>query len=108
MRISRRQPPTRPTASEPHAFVDPPDPRLGLALGGSARGGSVMGMAGPAAITLYSGRIEAMTQRLVDLVEQFCQYQRKQRGKTDRGVSTSTSSGKLAPTTCVYPLKDQR
>jgi len=54
VRISRRQPPTRPTASEPHAFVDPPDPRLGLALGGSARGGSVMGMAGPAAITLYS------------------------------------------------------
>ena len=31
---------------------------------------------------------EAMAQRVVDLVEQFCQYQRKQRGKTERGVST--------------------
>ena len=29
-----------------------------------------------------------MAQRVVDLVEQFCQYQRKQRGKTERGVST--------------------
>ena len=27
-----------------------------------------------------------MTQQLVDLVEQFCQYQRKQRGKTEGGV----------------------
>lgn len=29
-----------------------------------------------------------MTQRLVELVDQFCQYQRKQRGKTDGGVTT--------------------
>jgi len=29
-----------------------------------------------------------MTQRLGELVEQFCQYQRKQRGKTDGGVRT--------------------
>ncbi len=29
-----------------------------------------------------------MTQQLVDLVEQFCQYQLKQRGKTERGVQT--------------------
>ncbi len=29
-----------------------------------------------------------MTQRLIDLVDQFCQYQRKQRGKTDGGVRT--------------------
>jgi len=26
-----------------------------------------------------------MTQQLVDLVEQFCQYQLKQRGKTEGG-----------------------
>jgi site-specific recombinase XerD len=29
-----------------------------------------------------------MAQRLVDLLEQFCQYQRKQRGKAEGGVST--------------------
>ncbi len=29
-----------------------------------------------------------MTQRLVELVEQFCHYQRKQRGKTEGGVRT--------------------
>ena len=29
-----------------------------------------------------------MTQRLADLVEQFCQYQRKQRGKAEGGVTT--------------------
>ena len=30
-------------------------------------------------------RGNAMTQQLVDLVEQFCQYQLKQRGKTEGG-----------------------
>ena len=29
-----------------------------------------------------------MTQQLVDLVEQFCQYQLKQRGKTEGGVQS--------------------
>ena len=29
-----------------------------------------------------------MTQRLPELVEQFCQYQRKQLGKTEDGVQT--------------------
>jgi site-specific recombinase XerD len=29
-----------------------------------------------------------MTQRLIDSVDQFCQYQRKQRGKTEGGVRT--------------------
>ncbi|MCX5728064.1 MAG: hypothetical protein NTZ28_04360 [Nitrospirae bacterium] len=29
-----------------------------------------------------------MTQQLVDLVEQFCLYQRKQRGKTEGGVQS--------------------
>lgn len=29
-----------------------------------------------------------MTQKLKDLVDQFCQYQRKQRGMTDGGVKT--------------------
>ena len=29
-----------------------------------------------------------MTQHLSELVEQFCQYQRKQRGKTHGGVTT--------------------
>ena len=33
-------------------------------------------------------RTVAMTQHLVELVEQFCQYQRKQRGKTHGGVTT--------------------
>jgi site-specific recombinase XerD len=33
-------------------------------------------------------RTEAMTQRLPELVEAFCQYQRKQRGKTADGVQT--------------------
>ena len=29
-----------------------------------------------------------MTQPLTDLVEQFCNFQRKQRGKTEGGVKT--------------------
>jgi site-specific recombinase XerD len=29
-----------------------------------------------------------MAQTLIDLVEQFCAFQRKQRGKTERGVGT--------------------
>jgi hypothetical protein len=29
-----------------------------------------------------------MAQPLIDLVEQFCTFQRKQRGKTERGVKT--------------------
>ena len=29
-----------------------------------------------------------MAQQLVDLVEQFCHFQRKQRGKTEGGVRT--------------------
>jgi hypothetical protein len=29
-----------------------------------------------------------MAQPLIDLVEQFCTFQRKQRGKTERGVRT--------------------
>ena len=29
-----------------------------------------------------------MTQRIGDLVEQFCQYQGKQRGRAERGVRT--------------------
>jgi hypothetical protein len=33
-------------------------------------------------------RGNAMTQQLVDLVEQFCQYQLKQRGKTEGGVQS--------------------
>jgi hypothetical protein len=33
-------------------------------------------------------RTEAMTQHLVDLIEQFCGYQRKQRGRTEGGVKT--------------------
>jgi hypothetical protein len=33
-------------------------------------------------------RGNAMTQPLVDLVEQFCQYQLKQRGKTEGGVQS--------------------
>ncbi len=35
-----------------------------------------------------AGQATAVTHRLVALVEQFCQYQRKQRGKTDGGVAT--------------------
>src|SRR5438477_11282514 len=33
-------------------------------------------------------RTESMTQPLTDLVEQFCNFQRKQRGKTEGGVKT--------------------
>src|SRR6266540_3201175 len=33
-------------------------------------------------------RTESMTQPLTDLVEQFCNFQRKQRGKTEGGVRT--------------------
>ena len=33
-------------------------------------------------------RTEAMAQPLVELVDQFCTYQRKQRGKTEGGVRT--------------------
>src|SRR5262245_19181777 len=33
-------------------------------------------------------RTDAMAQHVVDLVEQFCLYQRKQRGRTDGGVKT--------------------
>jgi integrase/recombinase XerC len=33
-------------------------------------------------------RTEIMAQQLTDLVEQFCSFQRKQRGKTDGGVRT--------------------
>ena len=33
-------------------------------------------------------RTETMAQQLVDLVEQFCHFQRKQRGKTEGGVRT--------------------
>jgi hypothetical protein len=33
-------------------------------------------------------RTETMTQPLVELVEQFCNYQRKQRGRSDGGVRT--------------------
>src|SRR5213078_3713774 len=33
-------------------------------------------------------RTAAMAQPLVELVEQFCTYQRKQRGKTEGGVRT--------------------
>src|SRR5207245_9337659 len=33
-------------------------------------------------------RTEAMAQQLTDLVEQFCNFQRKQRGKTEGGVRT--------------------
>jgi integrase/recombinase XerC len=31
---------------------------------------------------------EAKSQQLIELVDQFCQYQRKQRGKTEGGVAT--------------------
>ena len=34
-------------------------------------------------------RTESMAQPLTDLVEQFCNFQRKQRGKTEGGVKTS-------------------
>src|SRR5262249_29754019 len=34
------------------------------------------------------GRTETMTHPLADLVEQFCAYQRKQRGRTEGGVKT--------------------
>src|SRR5262249_9791742 len=34
------------------------------------------------------GRTETMTQPLIDLVEQFCTYQRKQRGRTEGGGKT--------------------
>jgi hypothetical protein len=37
-----------------HSFVEPWDPRLGLALGGSAQGGRTLGMAGPVAMTMQS------------------------------------------------------
>ena len=33
-------------------------------------------------------RTETMAQQLTDLVEQFCNFQRKQRGKTEGGVRT--------------------
>src|SRR5919201_6284293 len=33
-------------------------------------------------------RTESMTQPLTELVEQFCNFQRKQRGKTEGGVRT--------------------
>src|SRR3989442_1292868 len=33
-------------------------------------------------------RTDAMAQQLTDLVEQFCNFQRKQRGKTEGGVRT--------------------
>jgi site-specific recombinase XerD len=33
-------------------------------------------------------RTESMAQPLTDLVEQFCNFQRKQRGKTEGGVKT--------------------
>src|SRR5713101_3374931 len=33
-------------------------------------------------------RTEAMAQQLLELVEQFCNFQRKQRGKTHGGVKT--------------------
>jgi hypothetical protein len=33
-------------------------------------------------------RTESMAQSLTDLVEQFCTFQRKQRGKTEGGVKT--------------------
>src|SRR5690242_8056360 len=33
-------------------------------------------------------RTNAMTQQLVELVEQFCHFQHKQRGKSHRGVRT--------------------
>src|SRR5713101_5732214 len=33
-------------------------------------------------------RTDAMTQQLVELVEQFCHFQHKQRGKSERGVQT--------------------
>ena len=33
-------------------------------------------------------RTEVMAQQLVELVEQFCNFQRKQRGKTEAGVRT--------------------
>ena len=45
-------------ATGPHPFLEPPDPRLGLALAGSARGGATLGMAGPAAIAMYSNELD--------------------------------------------------
>src|SRR5215470_8613377 len=33
-------------------------------------------------------RTDAMAQQLTDLIEQFCNFQRKQRGKTEAGVRT--------------------
>jgi len=33
-------------------------------------------------------RTERMAQQLTDLIEQFCTFQRKQRGKTEGGVTT--------------------
>src|SRR2546430_17264246 len=56
-------------------------------------------------------RTETMAQQLTDLVEQFCNFQRKQRGKTEGGGRTyrwilgqflifvRNRSGRLAPVT---------
>jgi len=60
-----------------------------------------------------------MAQQLTELVEQFCNFQRKQRGKTEGGVRTyrwileqfldlrSESHGRLARVTDLTPLMIQ-
>src|SRR5713226_6774233 len=74
--LAKDAPPRRPAAAGlPAAALDgwvvPPDTRPQRTRGrGSGR------------------RTETMTQQLVELVEQFGNFQRKQRGKSDRGVKT--------------------
>src|SRR5712691_10628417 len=69
--LPRRPPAASLTAASLDGWVVPPDTRPQRTRGrGSGR------------------RTETMTQQLVELVEQFANFQRKQRGKSDRGVKT--------------------